>query len=72
MKRQPTTIPKGWDLVGLSAIADVLGLTVEELEKREKGHEPPPIGRYMGRPIARRRDLEAWLRAHPNERRTST
>ena len=72
MKRPAAEVPDTYDVIGLDAVAQVLGFTAEQLERRMKAADPPPMLRFVGKPVGRRRDLEAWLRAHPNERRAST
>lgn len=56
-------IPPGYDLEGLKEIAASCGMSEATLRRAMNESSSPPIGRYGGRFVARRSEMQAWARA---------
>lgn len=55
--------PEGWDLDGWKEIGRVVGKSEDTCQRLAgRDDDPLPIDRFLGRPIAKRADVIAWVR----------
>lgn len=55
--------PEGWDLDGWKEISSIVGRSDDVCQRlAARAEDPLPIDRYLGRPIAKRADVLAWVR----------
>lgn len=63
LREAEVTINKPWDLEGLKEIAGLLGCSADTITRwSEMEDDPFPLRRFMGRIVASRAEVEAWVK----------